>query len=71
MVAEVADLTVTKTDGQAEVDVGTTGNAYTITVTNGGPSDADGLTLADAVPEGLGAGVPTADLDGTQRLGQR
>ncbi len=63
-VAEVADLAVTKTDGLASVQAGTGGHAYTITVTNNGPSDADGVILADGVPGPLTAGVPSADLGG-------
>ncbi|WP_395682014.1 hypothetical protein, partial [Dokdonella sp.] len=44
-----ADLSITKTDGVASA---TPGNAvtYTITVSNAGPSDATGATVADTLP---------------------
>ncbi len=63
-VVEAADLTVTKEDGEASVVAGTTGYAYTITVTNDGPSDADGVSMTDVVPSRMSAGVPIADLGG-------
>jgi uncharacterized repeat protein (TIGR01451 family) len=46
-----ADLGVTKTAAVGAVLPGTE-VAYTIAVTNGGPSDAETVTLADAVPAG-------------------
>src|SRR4029077_1895554 len=52
----VAPLSVTKTDGQTSVVAGTGGYAYTITITNGGPSDAHAVGLADSVPAALTAG---------------
>ncbi len=64
MVVTVAPLTVTVTDGQASVTAGTGGYAYTITVTNGGPSDAHGVVLDDGVPGAFTVGLPSADLGG-------
>jgi uncharacterized repeat protein (TIGR01451 family) len=46
------DLSVTQTDNKTSVVPGTF-NAYTITVTNNGPSTISSLTLADVVPAGL------------------
>jgi uncharacterized repeat protein (TIGR01451 family) len=46
-----ADLAITKT-GPATATPGTT-VSYTITVTNNGPSNADGVAVADATPSGL------------------
>ena len=64
MVVEVANLVVTKDDGLASVVAGTAGHAYTITVTNGGPSDADNLVVDDTVPAAFTVGTPIADLSG-------
>ena len=44
-----ADLTVTKTDSPDPVNAGAN-ITYTVTVTNNGPSDAQSVTLSDAVP---------------------
>jgi uncharacterized repeat protein (TIGR01451 family) len=44
-----ADLSITKTDGSASAVPGTP-VTYTITVTNNGPSDAPGTTVADTFP---------------------
>src|SRR6185369_13348461 len=44
-----ADLSITKTDGAASAIPGTP-IAYTITVTNNGPSDANGATVSDTFP---------------------
>ena len=63
-VIEVAALLVTKDDGLTSVAAGTTGLAYTITVTNSGPSDADGVVVDDSVPAGFSVGTPNADLGG-------
>jgi uncharacterized repeat protein (TIGR01451 family) len=63
-VVEVADLIVAKDDGEATVAAGTGGYAYTIVVTNEGPSDADGVSLADDVPAAVSVGSPSADLGG-------
>jgi uncharacterized repeat protein (TIGR01451 family) len=52
-----ADLAVTVDDGQTSVVAGTAGYAYTITVTNGGPSAASGVTLADSWPAGFSQGA--------------
>jgi uncharacterized repeat protein (TIGR01451 family) len=48
----VADLTITKTDGQATASPGQT-ITYTITGTNAGPTAAIGATVADTVPVAL------------------
>jgi uncharacterized repeat protein (TIGR01451 family) len=63
-VIEAATLLVTKSDGLATVVAGTIGHAYTITVTNSGPSDADTVVLDDSVPAAFSAGSPGADLGG-------
>ena len=47
-----ADLSITKTDGVTEKVPGT-GVTYTITVTNNGPSDANGVSVADTFPSDL------------------
>ena len=63
-VLELASLVLTKDDGLASVVAGTAGHAYTITVTNGGPSDADNVSLTDPVPAAFSVGSPSADLGG-------
>ena len=63
-IVESATLLVTKDDGLASVVAGTAGHAYTITVTNGGPSDADGVVVDDGVPAAFTVGPPSADLGG-------
>ncbi len=63
-VVESAVLVVAKDDGLATVVAGTSGHVYTISVTNGGPSDADTVSVADVVPAALTAGSPSADLGG-------
>jgi uncharacterized repeat protein (TIGR01451 family) len=50
--APVADLAVTKTDGSATYTPGTP-ITYTLVVTNSGPSNVTGATLADAVPAAI------------------
>ena len=50
-----ADLSITKTDGQASVTAGGT-VTYTIVVTNGGPNAATGATVTDTFPAGLTVG---------------
>jgi len=52
MVDAQADLSVTKTDTPDPVAAGQN-ITYTITVTNSGPSDAAGVSLADTFPPGL------------------
>jgi uncharacterized repeat protein (TIGR01451 family) len=47
-----ADLSITKTDGVTEKVPGT-GVTYTITVNNSGPSDANGVSVADTFPSDL------------------
>src|SRR5207237_7364968 len=51
LVATSADLSVTKTDAPDPVTAGTN-LTYTITVSNAGSSDAQGVSLTDAVPAG-------------------
>ncbi len=64
-VVESAVLVVAKDDGQSSVTAGDgLGHAYTITVTNQGPSDADTVRIDDTVPAAVIAGSPTADLAG-------
>ncbi len=63
-VVEMADLVVSKTDGLTTVVPGTGSHAYTIAITNDGPSDADAVELSDMVPTAMTAGVPSADLGG-------
>ena len=63
-VVEVAAIVVSKTDGLTSVVPGTGSHAYTIDITNDGPSDADGIELSDVVPTAMTAGVPSADLGG-------
>ena len=71
-VVESAAWSSTKDDGQASVVAGTGGHAYTITVTNSGPSDADSVVVDDAVPAAFTAGSPSADLGGDcTRLGRQ
>ena len=55
-VVESAVLVVTKDDGQTSVLAGTSGHAWTISVTDSGPSDADSVRLDDVVPAALSAG---------------
>jgi len=50
-IVRVADLSVTKTDNDASVNAGES-IVYTISVTNAGPSQASGVTVADNVPAG-------------------
>jgi uncharacterized repeat protein (TIGR01451 family) len=50
--ALVASLAITKTASPTTVALGTT-VAYTMIVTNSGPSSSTGVTLTDNVPEGL------------------
>ncbi len=47
-----ADLAITKTDGLTDVNAGSP-TSYTIVVTNAGPSDAVGATVADTFPAAL------------------
>ncbi|WP_189644662.1 DUF7507 domain-containing protein [Luteimonas gilva] len=54
-VTPVANLAVTKTDGVASVQAGGS-TAYTITVTNNGPSEITGGTVVDTAPAGLTIG---------------
>ena len=48
----VADLSLTKTSNDADVDPGEL-ITYTIVVTNNGPSDVTGATVADSIPSSL------------------
>ena len=57
-----ADLGVTVGDGLAAVTAGDgVGHAYTITVTNSGPSDAPAVSLIDTWPGGFSQGFATGD----------
>ncbi len=47
-----ADLAITKTDGVTSIDAGSP-TSYTIVVSNSGPSDAVGATVADTFPAAL------------------
>jgi len=47
-----ADLAITKTDGLTSINAGSA-TAYTISVTNAGPSNAVGATVADTFPAAL------------------
>ena len=51
-VPKVADLTITKDDGGLTYTPGGTA-AYTIVVTNNGPDDVVGATIADDLPDGV------------------
>lgn len=71
----VADLSITKTDG---VTTATPGGSvtYSITVSNAGPSDATGATVADTLPATLtgtwtcvGAGGGTCTASGSGNIG--
>ena len=50
----VADLSIAKTDGTADVVAGTS-TTYTIVVTNGGPSVATGAAVNDVMPTAVSA----------------
>jgi len=50
--ADVADLSITKDDGSLTYTPGGTGS-YTIVVTNNGPADVVGATIADDLPDGV------------------
>ncbi|MCH8313747.1 MAG: DUF11 domain-containing protein, partial [Nitrospinae bacterium] len=58
-ITRLADLTVTKDDDVDPVVAGAQ-LTYTVTITNNGPSDATGVTVADAVPTGLSVIIATA-----------
>jgi len=53
------DISVTKTDSPDPVHVGQN-LTYTITVTNGGPATATGVTMSDTLPKNAGFGSVTA-----------
>jgi uncharacterized repeat protein (TIGR01451 family) len=52
LVTRAASLTITKTDNKAESISGST-NDYVITLSNQGPSPADGVVVSDVVGTGL------------------
>ncbi|HEX9736051.1 MAG TPA: hypothetical protein VGG06_29155 [Thermoanaerobaculia bacterium] len=54
LLTPVADLGITKTDGQTEAVPGTQ-VTYTVTVTNAGPSNVTGATVSDLLPAQLTA----------------
>src|SRR6202012_5612947 len=58
-----ADLQITNTDGKTQYTPGT-GNTYTLVVTNAGPSDVTGATVASLFPTGL-TGTWTAAFTGS------
>jgi uncharacterized repeat protein (TIGR01451 family) len=51
-ITSIADLVIAKTDGQASVQAGGS-TTYTVTVTNNGPSPADGAIVKDPAVAGL------------------
>ena len=53
------DISVTKTDSPDPVHVGQN-LTYTITVTNGGPATATGVTMSDTLPKNAGFGAVTS-----------
>ena len=53
----VADLSITKDDGSLTYTPGGTG-VYTIIVTNNGPDDVTGATIADDLPDGVTMTAP-------------
>ena len=57
--AAQADLAITKSDGAVNVVPGAT-TTYTIVVTNNGPSDVTGATIADAMPAAIASDTFTA-----------
>jgi uncharacterized repeat protein (TIGR01451 family) len=64
-VVELSTLTVTKDDGLASVVAGDgLSHAYTVTISNAGPSDADSVVLDDVVPAAFTVGTPSADVGG-------
>jgi uncharacterized repeat protein (TIGR01451 family) len=52
MQINTADVSITKSGSPASVAVGAN-VTYTVTVTNGGPDTADGVTVTDVVPAGM------------------
>ncbi len=58
-----ADLSITKTDGVATVVPGTS-TTYTIVVSNAGPSNVTGATVADVFPAGITSAAFTATATG-------
>jgi len=56
-VPEVVDLSITKDDGNATYTPGGTAT-YTIVVTNNGPDDVTGATIADDLPDGVTMTAP-------------
>ncbi len=66
--SQVADLAVTKTDGQTSYAPGTA-ISYTITVTNAGPATAAGFSVADNVPAAITGVSVTCVVTGTGNCG--
>ena len=63
-VVPVADLTIGITDGASSVTPGAT-DAYTITLTNSGPSEAPNATVTDTFNGAFAALSESASIDGT------
>ncbi|MBD2038900.1 DUF11 domain-containing protein [Leptolyngbya sp. FACHB-321] len=57
-IVPAADLSITKTDGQTSTTVGSA-IAYTITVTNNGPSTVNSVTVTDTLPTAMQSPVFT------------
>ncbi|WP_152969721.1 DUF11 domain-containing protein, partial [Pedobacter sp. Hv1] len=71
-----ADLQITNTDGKTQYIPGTT-NTYTMVVTNAGPSDVTGATVANTLPAGVTgtwtavySGGATGTANGTNSIGE-
>src|SRR5262249_1967854 len=62
------DLALTKTDGKTSYVPGAP-NSYTIVVTNAGPSDATGVSVADVVPAAMSGVTVTCTAAGTATCG--
>jgi uncharacterized repeat protein (TIGR01451 family) len=68
IVVAAADLAITKTDGQASYVPGAL-IAYTLVVTNAGPSNAAGVNATDAVPTAISGVFATCAANGAASCG--